>query len=62
MDGIVGQFTIAGSKSGITLDAGCRYLAVFEARMYSGLSRGAANVGEYDQVSRTIGTPCGRRC
>ena len=53
VDGIVGQFTIAGSKSGITLDAECRYLAVFEAKMYSGLSRGVANVRDYDQVSRT---------
>jgi hypothetical protein len=33
VDGIVGQFTITGSKTGITLDAGCRYLAVFEAKM-----------------------------
>ena len=53
VDGIVGQFTIAGSKSGITLEPGCRYLAVFEAKMYSGLSRGVANVRDYDQVSRT---------
>jgi len=54
VDGIVGRFTIAGSKSGITLDPGCRYLAVFEAKMPTGgLSRGVTNVRDYDQVSRT---------
>jgi hypothetical protein len=53
VDGIVGQFSIDGSKSGVTIDPDCRYLAVFEAKMYGGLSRGVTNAPGYDQVART---------
>ena len=33
VDGIVGHFSIGATKSGIEVDAGCRYLAVFEAKL-----------------------------
>jgi hypothetical protein len=36
------------------LDKDFKYLAVFEAKMYSGLSSGIKNVKNYSQVSRTI--------
>jgi len=54
VDGIVGNFSISNSKSGIALDKDFKYLAVFEAKMYSGLSSETKNVKNYSQVSRTI--------
>jgi hypothetical protein len=54
VDGIVGDFEIAGTKSGATLTPDWRYLAVFEAKMYSPLSSGTTNAPGYDQVSRTV--------
>jgi hypothetical protein len=55
VDGIVGDFYFSlGTTSGIELDKAFKYLAVFEAKMYSGMSSKTKNVGEYDQVSRTI--------
>jgi hypothetical protein len=53
-DGIVGRFSIAsGIKSGIELAPDCRYIAVFEAKIYSPLSKGVSRAPGYDQVSRT---------
>lgn len=54
VDGIVGDFSINGTKSGVVLNRDCRYLAVFEAKMYSGLSDRVKNVADYSQVSRTL--------
>ena len=53
VDGIVGHIGKDGSKSGITLNPRCGYLAVFEAKMGSSLSERTTNIAEYDQVSRT---------
>jgi hypothetical protein len=54
VDGIAGYFSIApGTKSGIELDRGCPYIAVFEAKLYSPLSTGITHAPKYDQVSRT---------
>lgn len=55
VDGIVGHFSIGATKSGIEVDADCRYLAVFEAKLYSPIAGGISNAPGYDQVSRTIG-------
>jgi hypothetical protein len=48
----VGDFQIV-DKSGATLLPDWRYLAVFEAKVYSPLSNGTKNAPGYDQVSRT---------
>jgi hypothetical protein len=54
VDGIAGHFSIAaGTKSGIELDSGCRYIAVFEAKLFSPIAKGTKNAPDYDQVSRT---------
>jgi len=54
VDGIVGHFSIAGgTKSGIELAPDCRYIAAFEAKIYSPLSKGVTHAPGYDQVSRT---------
>ncbi len=53
VDGIVGDFAIGTTKSGIEVDADCRYLAVFEAKLYSPIAAGISNSPGYDQVSRT---------
>ncbi len=55
VDGIVGNFSIEeGTKSGIRLDKDFRYLAVFEAKMYSGLAKSITHAENYSQISRTI--------
>ena len=55
VDGIVGNFSFSpGTKSGIDLDKDFKYLAVFEAKMYSGFKSGTENAKDYNQVSRTI--------
>lgn len=54
VDGVVGSFSFPETKSGLVLDKDATYLAVFEAKVYSGLSRGIKNSGNYSQVSRTI--------
>lgn len=54
VDGIVGDFSMPGTKSGVTLDRDCRYLAVFEAKIYSGLADKVTNIACYSQVSRTL--------
>lgn len=54
VDGIVGDFSIGATKSGIEVGAGCRYLAVFEAKLYSPIAAGISNVPGYDQISRTV--------
>ena len=54
IDGIAGDFSIReGTKAGIKLDPGCEYIAVFEAKLYSPLSKGVTHASDYDQVSRT---------
>jgi hypothetical protein len=53
VDGIVGDFEIQGTKSGVVMNPDWRYLAVFEAKMYSPLSRGTKRASQYDQLSRT---------
>jgi hypothetical protein len=54
VDGIVGSFSFSNIKSGVVLDNNCEYLAVFEAKMYSGLAGGVKHIGNYSQVSRTL--------
>ncbi len=53
VDGIVGDFAIPETKAGVVLKPDWTYLAVFEAKMYSPLSKGIKNVPHYDQLSRT---------
>jgi hypothetical protein len=54
VDGIAGDFSIAdGTKSGIELDPGCPYIAVFEAKLYSRIGKAIKNARDYDQISRT---------
>jgi|GEM_PF-1075350 len=56
VDGIAGYFSIAaGTKTGIELAPGCRYVAVFEAKLYSPIGKGVKHAPGYDQVSRTVG-------
>jgi hypothetical protein len=55
VDGIVGNFSLRpNTKSGIDLDGDFKYLAIFEAKMYSELAKGITHVKNYNQVSRTI--------
>lgn len=55
VDGLVGDFTIRdGTKSGIDIKQDFKLLAVFEAKMYSGLAQGTTKIENYSQVSRTI--------
>ena len=53
VDGVVGEFSIPDSKSGIVLDSCFKYIAVFEAKIFGRISRGVKNASDYDQVSRT---------
>ncbi|MDH4208057.1 MAG: hypothetical protein OEV76_04210 [Anaerolineae bacterium] len=53
VDGIVGDFSIDGTKSGIELKSGFRYIAAFEAKLYAPIAQGVTNARWYDQVSRT---------
>lgn len=54
VDGIAGHFSMAaGTKSGIELAPGCRYMTIFEAKLYSPIAKGIKSAPEYDQVSRT---------
>jgi hypothetical protein len=53
VDGIVGDFSIADTKSGIVLESDLRYIAAFEAKLLSPIGRGVKNARDYDQVSRT---------
>jgi hypothetical protein len=54
VDGVAGHFSIAdGTRSGIELSPDCRYIAVFEAKLYSPIGKGVKNASDYDQVSRT---------
>ena len=55
VDGIVGDFAIGATKSGIEVDADCRYLAVFEAKLASPIAGGTRNAPGYDQVTRIVG-------
>lgn len=55
VDGIVGNYSITkGTKRGIKLDEDFKYLAVFEAKIYSPLQKGVKNADNYGQVSRNI--------
>jgi len=53
VDGIVGDYSITDSKSGIMLKPDFRYIAVFEAKLYAPIAAGTKNAPWYDQVSRT---------
>jgi len=53
VDGIVGDYSISDSKSGIMLKSDSRYIAVFEAKLYAPIAAGTKNAPWYDQVSRT---------
>jgi hypothetical protein len=54
VDGIVGHFSIdTRTHSGIRLAPHARYIAVFEAKLYSPLSAGTRHAAGYDQVART---------
>jgi len=54
VDGLAGHFGLMpGTKAGIALSHDCRYIALFEAKLYSPLSRGTRNAPRYNQVSRT---------
>ncbi|MBA7619586.1 hypothetical protein ES703_26925 [subsurface metagenome] len=55
VDGIVGDFSITATKSGIELKPDLRYIAVFEAKLHAPIAAGATNAPWYDQVSRTAG-------
>jgi len=52
VDGIVGDFTVIDTKSGIVLKSDFRYIAAFEAKLYAPIDRGVTNAPWYDQVSR----------
>lgn len=55
VNGLVGDFTIRdGTKSGIDIKQDFKFLAVFEAKMYSGFAQGTTKIKNYSQVSRTI--------
>lgn len=54
VDGIVGDFSIGTTKSGIEVHADCRYLTAFEAKLYSRIASGIRHASDYDQVSRTV--------
>ena len=53
VDGIVGDFSITDTKSGVVLKPDLRYVAAFEAKLYAPIGRGVTNARWYDQVSRT---------
>lgn len=54
-DGVVGHFTIgATGKADLALAAGATRLKVLEAKIYSPLSPGVANVPYYDQAARSV--------
>jgi len=53
VDGIVGDFSISGTKSGIELKPDFRYIAAFEAKIFSRIAPGVTNTPGFDQVSRT---------
>ena len=53
VDGIVGDFSIEDTKSGIVLAPDLRFIAVFEAKLYARIAPGVTNAPWYDQVSRT---------
>jgi hypothetical protein len=53
VDGIAGDFSIDGTKSGIVLRSDLRYIAAFEAKLFSRISSGVKNAPDFDQVSRT---------
>jgi len=53
VDGVVGDFSIADTKSGVRLNRDFRYIAVFETKLYSPIAGGTKNAPHFDQVSRT---------
>ena len=53
VDGIVGDFSITDTKSGIVLKSDFRYVAAFEAKLFSRIESGVKNAPDFDQVSRT---------
>jgi len=53
VDGIVGDFSITETKSGIVLKSNFRYIAAFEAKIFGRISPGVTNAPDFDQTSRT---------
>lgn len=53
VDGIVGDYSITDTKSGIVLKSDFRYIAAFEAKIFRPIGVGVKNAPWYDQVSRT---------
>jgi len=53
IDGIVGDFSITDTKSGVVLKPDLRYVAGFEAKIYAPIASGTKNVPWYDQLCRT---------
>ncbi|KAA0142371.1 hypothetical protein FYZ48_02440 [Gimesia chilikensis] len=54
-DGVVGDITTDDeTKSAIELDSNAKHFCVYEAKMFSGLSRGTKNAPDYNQAARTI--------
>lgn len=53
VDGMVGDFSISDTKSGIVLKSDFRYIAAFEAKLHAPIASGTKNVPWYDQISRT---------
>lgn len=55
VDGLVGDFIMRkNTKSGISIKKRFDFLAVFEAKMYSGIGKRITNIKDYSQISRTI--------
>jgi hypothetical protein len=52
VDGIAGHFSIQGTKSGIDLDDGWSYAAIFEAKVFSPLSARTKKATRFGQLSR----------
>ncbi len=53
-NGIVGGFSIRGTKTGIEVHADCGYLKVFQAKAYNLIADEATHAPGYDQLSRTV--------
>ncbi|WP_417558234.1 hypothetical protein [Mesoflavibacter zeaxanthinifaciens] len=54
-DGVVGKFDFRGNtKGGISLDKGCDFFYIIEAKMFSKLSKGTTHAFDYNQAARNI--------
>ena len=54
-DGVIGDFYIReGTKSGVSLRDDAKHFVIAEAKMSSGLSKGTANIKQYNQAARNV--------